>query len=123
MKGIVRYFLPERCFGFLKYSSAPGSGRLDREAYFRDTALRAFVQAGDPVEFDLGLGENEREQAIAVTPLNDRQSGVVVTTGRKSYCYIAVDGRTQTANRYFAHLMMCFQIPTPENARFLSEHG
>src|ERR1700680_2158628 len=90
--GVVRYFLPDRGFGFLKYSSN-GSDRLDREAHFRVEALQTFVQAGDRVEFEFGLDENDREEAIAVAPLNDRLTGIVCTNGRKSYGYIQVDGR------------------------------
>jgi cold shock CspA family protein len=100
MRGVVKFYLPARHFGFICFSSQPGSNRLDRSIHFYDTELSGYVDQGQRVEFEIDT-KDEKEEAISITPIDDRFSGTVVTTGRKAYCFINVDDRLGEDGRIF----------------------
>ena len=100
MDGRVEFHLPERGFGFIRYESQPGSSRFDKSVYF--ARYSGLLSRGDRVEFEIELREDGRTEAVNIGPIADRHTGVVVTTGRKSYCYVSVDGRFSDNQQIFA---------------------
>ncbi len=100
MQGIVEYHLHDRGFGFIRYESQAGSQRLDRNVHFSNYG--GVLNSGDRVSFDMETREDGRMEAVNIVPTADRQTGVVVTTGRKSYCYISVDDRFGDNQQVFA---------------------
>src|SRR5690242_10339110 len=104
MKGVIKFFNTERDFGFIRYSSQPGSVRLDREIYFSGANLCGSASPGDNVIF--AISDNDGKQnAIEVTPVEaTRFAGTVVHVGKRQYGFIAVDDRHEDNQRiFFAH--------------------
>lgn len=67
MKGTVKFFNRAKGWGFITDSEN------DREIFFHQTSIQMsgyrFLDEGDLVDYEVGAGNNDREQAVNVTPI------------------------------------------------------
>jgi hypothetical protein len=77
MVGVCKFFIPEKHFGFVAYSS-PGSVCFDSELFIHGNNLHGFIpNTGDALEFEVGQDEvSGRTQVIDAFPC-PRYGGVV----------------------------------------------
>ena len=94
MIGFIAMCLPERHFGFIRYSSQQEAADppLDQSLYFSDTNLQECVQVGDRVAFDIGEVNGKPRAANIVLAEGDRLHGVIESEyPQHQYCFIRSD--------------------------------
>ena len=67
MKGTVKFFNRSKGWGFIT------DAENDKEIFFHQTSIQMsgyrFLDEGDLVDYEVGAGNNNREQAVSVTPI------------------------------------------------------
>ena len=67
MRGTVKFFNRGKGWGFIT------DIETDKEIFFHQTSIQMsgyrFLDEGDLVDYEIGAGNNDREQAVSVTPI------------------------------------------------------